>query len=340
LTRAESRAGSDGYRPWRNTASCSPLLLEEWAEFNRRRWQVEPRRLTLGQASGGARLDAVLYVDRRGRVWQPPRNVYLPIAFQAAPDAGASRTARQWTELSKELAAHMLETGTSNTVTFPPEVSDVRAWQWAGFQAGVKYTYYQDFPYELAMANQSARSRIRKAQKAGYMCRAADSAADVMACLNETQKRSAFDYGLSLAQLEAAQELIGSQHLRCYAAYDSCARPAAAYVTLHNEGGYALAWIIATRTAHLPSGVTQLLHHYVVQDLQDAGAAGLDLVGANMESIAAAKASWGPRLVPYYSVQQYTARRIAEQAWRGATTMLQQRKWLRKETSAAGEEVA
>jgi hypothetical protein len=305
------------------TAARSPLLLEEWAEFNRRRWQVRPERVVLGGALTGPRLEALLYFDRSGfdrsgKIWQPPRSVYLPAVFQTAPDTGAHRTYRQWTDLSKELAGRMAEAGVRNTLTFPPEVTDMRAWQWAGFLAGIKYTFYQDFPYDLSQANQSVRSRIKKAQKAGYSCRRAGSTADVMACLNETERRSGFDQQLSPRQLEAAQRLMGGEHFRCYAAYGPSGEPASAYVALHCEGGYALAWIIATRTAHLPSGVTQLLHQYVVQDLQDAGAAGLDLVGANMESIAAAKAGWGPRLVPYYSVQQYSVRRIAVNAWEGA----------------------
>ena len=321
LAEARQERARNGTKP-RLPAACSPLLLEEWAEFNRRRWGVEPRRLSLGGESGGARLEAVLYLSKRGHVWQPPRNVYLPVSFTTPPDTGASRAARQWTDLSKELAGCMLEAGIENTVTFVPEVTDVRAWQWAGFQAGVKYTYYQDFPYDIAQANQSARSRIKKAQKAGYVCRRADCAADVMACLNETEMRSGFDQYLTLAQMEWAQRLVGAEHFRSYAAYDSDGRPAAAYVVLHKEGGYALAWIISTRTAHLPSGVTQLLHQYVIEDLQNEGAAGFDMVGANMQSIATAKASWGPRLVPYYCVQQYSMRQIAAHAYRGTDFML------------------
>jgi hypothetical protein len=321
LAEARQERQRNGTKP-RQPAACSPLLLEEWTEFNRRRWSVQPRRLNLGTESGGASLEAILYLNKRGHVWQPPRNVYLPVCFTTPADTGASRSARQWSDLSKELAGHMLEAGIDNTITLLPEVTDVRAWQWAGFQAGVKYTYYQDFPYDISLANQSVRSRIKKAQKAGYVCRRADSAADVMACLSETEVRSGFDQYLTLPQMEWAQRLVGAEHFRCYGAYDSDGKPAAAYVVLHNEGGYALAWIISTRTAHLPSGVTQLLHHYVIQDLQDAGAAGFDMVGANMESIATAKASWGPRLVPYYYVQQYSVRRIAAHAYRGAEFML------------------
>jgi len=57
------------------------------------------------------------------------------------------------------------------------------------------------------------------------------------------------------------------------------------------------------------------------QDLADAGASGFDLVGAGAESIAAAKAGWGPRLVPYYYLQQYGVRRMGAYVYRGLQEM-------------------
>jgi len=275
----------------------------------------------LGKPAGTPRLEAVLYRARSGKIWQPPRTVYLPVAFETSPDTGAHRAYTQWTDLSQELAAHMATTRITRTLSLTPDVTDVRAWRWRGLLVGVKYTFYQDFPYDIARASQSVRSRIRKAQKAGYACRRADSMADVSVCLSETEKRSGFDYYYRLPHLEAAQRFVGREHFRCYTAYAPSGEPAASYVVLHNEGGYALAWLISTRTKHLPSGVTQLLHRYVAQDLENLGAAGFDLVGANTRSIAAAKAGWGPRLMPYYYLQQYSFRRIAAYTYRGLQEM-------------------
>lgn len=320
---AQPRQGACVRRPASSivTASRSPLFLEEWLEYNRRRWRVRPERVVLGKPGATPRLEAVLYRSRSGRIRQPPRNVYLPVAFETSPDTGAHRRYTQWTELSRELAARMAGMGVTRTVNLLPEVADVRAWKWQGLLAGVKYTFYQDFPYDIAQANQSVRSRIKKAQKAGYTCRRADSMADVSACLAETEKRRGFDYYFPLSHLEEVQRFMGREHLRSYTAYAPSGEPAGSYVVLHNGGGYALAWIISTRTRHLPSGATQLLHWYVTQDLTDAGAAGFDLVGASSESIAAPKANWGPRLVPYYYLQQYGPRRMGAFVYRGLQDM-------------------
>src|SRR5919108_53234 len=104
---------ADGAAPVTNlvapfvTAARSPLLLEEWVEYNRRRWKVRPERIVLGKCTGTPRLEAVFYRKRCGKIWQPPRTVYLPVAFETSPDTGPHRSYTQWTDLSHELAAHM-----------------------------------------------------------------------------------------------------------------------------------------------------------------------------------------------------------------------------------------
>lgn len=306
-----------------STSLHSPLFLDVWLEYNRRRWNLRPERVVLGQAGGTPRVETVLYHGRGGRVEQPPRNVYLPVAFETAADTGAHRRYTQWTELAGELGERTAAAGVRNTLNLVPEIQDVRPWTWHGLLAGVKYTFLQDLPYDLTQASQSVRSRIKKARKAGYTCRRSDSVADVSACLSETQERSGFDFDFPHAQLERAQRFVGTESFRCYTAYAPSGEPAASYVVLHNPGGWALAWIISTRTKHLPSGATQLLHHHLAEDLAADGAAGLDLVGAGAESISAAKAGWGPRLVPYFFLQQYGPRRMGAYVYRGLQEMSQ-----------------
>jgi Acetyltransferase (GNAT) domain len=314
-----------------STAARSPLFLDEWIEYNRRRWRVTPERVVLGKPDGTPRLETVYYRSRSGRIWRPPRTIYQPVTFQTSPDTGAHRAYTQWLDLSQELAARMTRTGIKDTLVLGPEVSDVRAWRWERLIVGVRYTFLQDLPYDLTQANQSVRSRIKKAQKSGYTCRRSDSTADVFACLIETEERSGFNHQYSAEDLESARRLVGPEHFRCYSAYAPSGEPAASYVVLHNEGGHALAWLISTRTKHLSSGVTQLLHRYITQDLADAGAAGFDLVGASLQSVAAAKSGWVPRLVPCYYLQQYSSRRIAAFAYRGMQDIYARFKAARRE---------
>jgi hypothetical protein len=61
----------------------------------------------------------------------------------------------------------------------------------------------------------------------------------------------------------------------------------------------------------LGAGANQLIMSFALEDLQEAGSCGFDYAGANIPSIAAAKATWGGQLVPYYSVRQPNARALA-----------------------------
>jgi hypothetical protein len=299
------------------SALSSPLFLESWVEFNRRRWNVRAERVVLGEPGGTPRLEALLYRGRSGRLVRPARTFYVPVAFETAPGTGRHRAYSQWDDLSNELAAHMAAAGVAQAQVLPPEVADVRAWQWNGFVVGVRYTYYQDLPYDLGQASQSVRAHVKKARAAGYNCRRSDSVADVASCQVEMEQRAGYDHEYTAAHLDAAQRFVGPDHFRCYTAYAPSGEPAASNVVLHNPGGRALGWLMATRTAHLPSGVNQLLQWHLLQDLADAGAAGLDMVGASLESIAAAKASWRPRLLPHYTVEERSPRLVASFAYRG-----------------------
>lgn len=84
----------------------SPLALDGWHEFNRIRWGVRPERLVFGQSQGdGAQLEAVLYLNRRGRVYLPHHNPYLPVCFRPSPTSFPSRNERRWLTLAEQLAS-------------------------------------------------------------------------------------------------------------------------------------------------------------------------------------------------------------------------------------------
>ncbi len=104
------------------------------------------------------------------------------------------------------------------------------------------------------------------------------------------------------------------QKLEARICYAPTGEPASVDVDLYHPGSRAVGWVGGTKTEHLQSGATQLLQGYVLEDLQAAGATGYDFVGANIPSVAAAKATWGGHLVPFYSVEAYTLRSLAKWA--------------------------
>ncbi|MHB1308826.1 MAG: hypothetical protein ACYC23_17240, partial [Limisphaerales bacterium] len=76
--------------------------------------------------------------------------------------------------------------------------------------------------------------------------------------------------------------------------------------------GAAICWSQGTFRRHLPSGVNQLLYAEGNDDLVAASAQWLDLAGANIRSVAEAKAAWGFPLVPYLTIRQPDFRHLVK----------------------------
>ena len=73
-------------------------------------------------------------------------------------------------------------------------------------------------------------------------------------------------------------------------------------VKLHTPTGVALDLVQGAIRDKLRYGANQLIYAYVLEDLAAPGAVALDYVGGNITAVAAAKAAWGLRLVPYLSI--------------------------------------
>ena len=294
-------------------SGVSPLALDGWLEFNRLKWNVRPIKIRVpGPDAEPPVAEAVLYLDKSGQVYHPRRNPYLPIRFQPTPTVLRHRLTRQWLEVAEMLVVELRQRGLKNTLTLPPEVCDIRPWQWAGFQAGIRYTYFIDLPFNVELTNKGIGTQVRKAEKLGFRCARTTNMSDVMACLRDTETRQGFSYGLSTADLELASQLLGEEHFRAYVCYAPEGQVASASVLLHQTGAPAIGWLGGTRTAYLGDGLNQLVETFIIGDIEAGGASGYDLCGANLPSIAATKANWGARLLPYYSIESYSVRRLAK----------------------------
>lgn len=306
----------------------SPLMLEGWLEFNRYKWGVKPLKIRLTEDTKELpAIEAVLYLDKKGRIVQPPLNPYLPIAFYPTPTDKIPRLYRQWGNLSKLLVREFMKRGVKGSVAFPPEVLDVRQWQWSGFLAEVRYTFYLDLPYDEDTSDYSERKQINKALKAGFACEIAtkDTLPDVVVCLVETEERQGFTYKLSVRDLETALHLLGEETFRIYICRSNNGEVACARMVICSPGLRAVDWVAGTKNKFLSSGATQLLISYVLTDLARQGATGFDFVGANLPTVSAAKADWGGRLMPYYLIRPLNLRTLGSLGFRRLQQIWRQR---------------
>jgi hypothetical protein len=315
-----------------------PLTLPGWQEFNHVQWNAKPVTYEFApRGTGGPKLSLAAYQNSRGRFVLPPMNPHWPLVFTPTKTDTPSRLARQWSESAELLVEKMLECGTSGRIAFPGEIVDPRPWVWAGFHLFPLFTYYIDFPYDIAAADPSIRQKVRKSEKAGFCARRADDVSDMLDCFRETEQRQGFDHELTRESLQAGLDLMGPDAFRLYVCYAPDGEPASARLVIHEPGGRACDLAAGTKGKFLSLGVTQHLVGHMLNDLQTAGASGFNFCCANIESVAPSKANWGGYLVPLYGIEGFDAvplRRLAGSFVR----LLKNKRALRKRKQAAPQQ--
>jgi len=296
----------------------SPLLFDGWLEFNRYKWGVTPLKLRVSEEEKThPAIESVLYLDKKGRIVQPPLNPYIPVAFYPTPSGKITRLYRQWLQTSKLLVEEFLERGVKGSVAFCPEVVDVRQWKWHGFIVDVRYTFYIQLPYDIEFCDHSVLQKIKKAEKASFTCDVAKTSmfSEVLDCLAETESRQKFSYALDVKDLEMASDLLGENVFRVYVCKSKNGKVASCRIVLSIPGTRAVDWVAGTRKDFLSSGATQLLIWHVLKDLRQQGATGFDFVGANLPTVSSSKADWRGTLTPYYVIRPLNVRTLAALGW-------------------------
>lgn len=287
----------------------SPLFLDGWLEFNRRKWNLKPKIMEFREDNKELPLLKVtLYCDSKGRVRMPPRSPYLPVDFQPTPTELMGRLGRQWLALGNIMAGELHRSGVKGTIAFSPNITDMRPFQWQGFHVQVRYTFYLDIPVDENQIDYAVRKQIKKAAKNGFTCSDGVSPEAIIECLKETEDRQGFSHGLSAADIRMAKELLGEEHFRCYGCFAPSGEIASARIILHSPESRAVDWVAGTKREFLNSGATQAVIAFALENLSSNGAAGFDYAGANIPSVAAAKATWGGHLVPFYVLSSPSVR--------------------------------
>lgn len=307
----------------------SPLFLESWVEFNCQRWGVRPIRLEYHpNDSELPLLRAILYTDKKGRILLPPRNPYLAISFQPTPAQRNYHVYRQWRTMASLLAAEIRRRGLAHfDLWLPPEVTDVRPWQWVGYRTPVRYAHYLDFPYKLSDADNMVRRQVTKANRFGCTCSRTTQVRPAFACFEQTETRHNFHLSRFLPdELEMAQSIVSEEHYRAYACYAPDGEVTSSLIVLHAPGARAIALLFGTKVDYLTTGVARLLLHYALQDLEVSGSIGLDFGGVMAPNVARAKEALGGRLMPFYSLEDYSWRQFLRRMRNTLKASLFQRK--------------
>lgn len=283
----------------------SPLWLDGWLRWNEEMWGLKAERVSYSpEGKDLPRLEGVLYLDHRGRVYLPPRNPYLPFSLATSGTIKPDRVYRQYTETMALFAADLARRGLGGPIALPPGLTDARPFQWCGFTVSPRYTFLQPFPLERTFWTDSVEKNIKKAQKLGYSVKRSEDWRLICYCLRATEQAKSFSHHTNENELARCYELLGAEHMVGYLAFDASGEPVSGGIRLVMQGGTELDWSQGAVRSHLNSGINQLLYSFVLEDAVAMGAIRFDWGGANAPPVALAKSAWGAPLVPYMQIEQ------------------------------------
>jgi len=284
-----------------------PLMLDGWLEFNKYKWGLKPKRLKLKISDNGPTLETVIYLDNKGRIAMPRLNPYLPIVFHPTSTKLPYKLRYQWLSISELLAEKFKKRGLRSSVSFSPNVEDIRSFQWEGFLSEPRYTFFLNFPIDFNEIDHSVRKNINKAKTNGFYVQPTFDFQKVIECLSDTEERQGFSYGLTPSDLEMADKLMGEEHFRCYTVFAPDGEPASSRIVLKGNS-IALDWVAGTKRKFLKYGVSDHIVYSVLNDLADSNVRIFDYCGANLPTVQNMKSRWGGELKVLYNIRPLNIR--------------------------------
>ncbi|EJN57651.1 lipid II:glycine glycyltransferase FemX [Halogranum rubrum] len=251
----------------------------------------------------------------RGRtlVRSPPRLVEsFPLGPVFAPPGGMKRrkTERNRTEFVDAVQTWLDEHVDPSYVHIRagPVVSDVRTFQWNGYDATPFYTYFLDLTPDpddlLASFSRDARTNVRDAEEAGVTVREGDKT-DVKRIIRQVERRhheQDESYPMPVPFVADCYSRLPEGAVRAYVA-EMDGEMVSGIVTLETED------VIYRWQGGVKYGgdapATDLLDWHVMQAARDRGIEQYDLVGANMRRLCGYKAKFSPEPVVYYNLTRH-----------------------------------
>ena len=195
------------------------------------------------------------------------------------------------------------------TFSLPPEIKDIRSFNWKKYTARVFYTYRDslEHPEELFEGFlPDIRRRIKKGEKLEFIIRDTSLPDDIhhaYRLINASHRRQDHPFRFRIEQFEAFLQLPElKDHFKIYTIW--MGNTPVATIVLLIDGKIAYDWISGADPLHYQSGLNQVLFWKVLQKLHDSGVGIFDFFGANTFSISKYKSAFNFELVPYYRVSK------------------------------------
>lgn len=186
-------------------------------------------------------------------------------------------------------------------IKLPTEIEDLRPFQWNHFAIKHHYTYVK----ELSSLNyhETTRKNIRKCQKAGYVCRVEDLNHDTLHLNLGILKELNF---FGKAKVNSIGELLmiagRAGSVKCFNCYRDDRLVASNIILMDEEYKIAYTLLLNKIERTIKDDVHSLLHDFFFKELKLMGYEKVDLLGADLPTIAEFKSRFNAKLVPHFVV--------------------------------------
>lgn len=230
-----------------------------------------------------------------------PIRAYDGVHFRALDNSKNQKQEYDRLMVLQHLEEYLRNNSRFYQLIFPPGLTDVRPFIWAGATVIPQYTYVVDLT-EFSDENytKSLREVLRSAERAGLS--GAECTCDDLIALNqlsyERHGRKPPVRQVELGGLLGRLERSGLLQARCVK--NKAGEITAAMASLKTERGSFL--YVAGTNAQAEKGASHLLYHEILAAEKKAGRLFVDFVGANTPTINMFKSAFGPRLEVYFRI--------------------------------------
>jgi len=182
----------------------------------------------------------------------------------------------------------------------PPEITDIRPFQWEGFSHKANFTYTRktsdlNFEYNI-------RSRVKKSIAKGIVPSLSDSFKNVWHHQSYDLKRFHFSDRLLQKLGHLFESWLGSGFMYIYEADCEVDIVGSSCVLYDKKKSRAYNLLISSANSNYHTGVHAALYNYIFKHLQSEGIKEFDLYGADLRGVADFKSSFDAQLNVHYTV--------------------------------------
>ncbi len=241
---------------------------------------------------------------RIANIFKPQIVYYQPIEYYLPEKKCPNQNELIKLDIQKSYAKYISKNYLKVHFNLAPENDDVRGFLWSGLKASPFYTYLFDLKhYSIDSYFKKQRTSLRKGISQNYSITSKPMLKDFFSLSEKTKERSKWNFNFNEDKLSGLlYELIEKKLAVQYNFCSSENKLLASMICLMDKNNKIVyAWLSTSSPDEMSNGITPFMFHsiidYIKKDYDY-----FDLCGANTETIARFKASFGTILKPFYRI--------------------------------------